>query len=193
MKHDIEDRFFFQLSEEDVPAPPAESRSAREGRRLALIGCFRPRRCGIATFTADSFDHLRSAAPDLAIDVYAMRGRPGDADDPDVRLAIDEHDPASYRAAAEAINQSGADAVWLQHEFGIFGGPAGGMILELVDRIAAPLIVTLHTVLEKPGADQRAVMARLVERASQLVVMSESGRETLIDIYGADADRIEVI
>src|SRR3546814_21108084 len=111
MKHDIEDRFFFQLSEEDVPAPPAESRSAREGRRLALIGCFRPRRCGIATFTADSFDHLRSAAPALAIDVYAMRGRPGDADDPDVRLAIDGHDPASYRAAAEAINQSGADAV----------------------------------------------------------------------------------
>src|SRR3546814_8234073 len=90
MKHDIEDRFFFQLSEEDVPAPPAESRSARGGRRLALIGCFRPRRCGIATFTADSFDHLRSAAPDLAIDVYAMRGRPGDADDPDVRLARSE-------------------------------------------------------------------------------------------------------
>jgi glycosyltransferase involved in cell wall biosynthesis len=192
MKHDSEDRFFFQLSEEDVP-PPVEAPTAREGRRLALIGCFRPRRCGIATFTADSFDHLRSAAPALAIDVYAMRGRPGDADDPDVRLAIDERDPASYRAAAEAINQSGADAVWLQHEFGIFGGPAGGMILELVDRIAAPLIVTLHTVLEKPGADQRAVMARLVERASKLVVMSESGRETLIDIYGADADRIEVI
>src|SRR3546814_2592445 len=79
-----------------------------------------------------------------------MRGRPGDADDPDVRLAIDEQDAASYRAAAEAINESGADAVWLQHEFGIFGGPAGGMILELVERIAAPLIITLHTVLEKP-------------------------------------------
>src|SRR3546814_5727180 len=85
-----------------------------------------------------------------------MRGRPGDADDPDVRLAIDEQDAASYRAAAEAINESGADAVWLQHEFGIFGGPAGGMILELVERIAAPLIITLHTVLEKPSADQRS-------------------------------------
>src|SRR3546814_10423834 len=118
-----------------------------------------------------------------------MRGRPGDADDPDVRLAIDEQDAASYRAAAEAINDSGADAVWLQHEFGIFGGPAGGMILELVERIAAPLIITLHTVLEKPSADQRAVMARLVERASKLVVMSEFGRGTLIDIYGADAEQ----
>lgn len=193
MKHDSEDRFFFQLSEEDVAAPPVEAQATPRGRRLALIGCFRPRQCGIATFTADSFDHLRIAAPDLAVDVYAMRGRPGDADDPDVRLAIDERDAASYRAAAEAVNASGADAVWLQHEFGIFGGPAGGMVLELVDRTAAPLIVTLHTVLEKPSADQQAVMARLVARASKLVVMSEFGRETLIDIYGAEAAQIEVI
>jgi glycosyltransferase involved in cell wall biosynthesis len=193
MKHDSEDRFFFQLSEEDVPAPPPENRSTPQPRRLALIGCFRPRRCGIATFTADSFDHLRSAAPALAIDIYAMRGRPGDADDPDVRLAIDEQDASSYRAAAEAINASGADAVWLQHEFGIFGGPAGAMVLELVEGIAAPLIVTLHTVLEKPSAEQRAVMERLVARASKLVVMSEFGRGALIDIYGADADQIEII
>src|SRR3546814_11960405 len=81
MKHDSEDRVFFELSEDDVPAPPVESRTAPEVRCLALIGCFRPRQCGIATYTADSFDHLRSAAPALVIDVYAMRGRPGDAAD----------------------------------------------------------------------------------------------------------------
>ena len=75
MKHDSEDRFFFQLSEEDIPPPPAETQTPPQARRLALIGCFRPRQCGIATFTADSFDHLRTAAPGLAIDIYAMRGR----------------------------------------------------------------------------------------------------------------------
>src|SRR3546814_8512945 len=67
------------------------------------------------------------------------------------------------------------------------------MILELVERMAAPLIITLHPVLEKPSADQLAVMARLGERASKLGVMSEFGRGTLIDIYGADAEQIEVI
>ena len=193
MKYDGEDRLFFPLSDEDIPAPHVEDRSLRERPRLALIGCFRPRQCGIATFTADSFDHLRAAAPTLDIDIYAMRGRPGDADDPDVRLAIDEQDAASYRAAADAINASGANAVWLQHEFGIFGGPAGRMVLELVDRVAAPLIVTLHTVLAKPSADQQVVMARLVARASKLVVMSEFGRGALIEIYGAEPAQIEVI
>lgn len=191
MKYDGEDRFFFQFSEnETLPISQAESIHAG---RLALIGCFRPRQCGIATFTADSFDHLSIAAPALDIDIYAMRGRAGDADDPAVTLAIDERDPASYRAAAGRINESGADVVWLQHEFGIFGGAAGSMILELVDRIAAPLIVTLHTILEKPDADQKAVMIRLVARASKFVVMSEFGRTTLLDVYGADRDQIEVI
>src|SRR3546814_14812553 len=93
-----------------------------------------------------------------------MRGRPGDADDPDVRLAIDEQDATSYRAAAEAINESGADAVRLQHEFGIFGGPAGGMILELVERIAAPLLIQRHTVLDKTSADQPHVRAHQTGR-----------------------------
>ena len=191
MKYDGEDRFFFPPSE-DATLPAAESNSS-DARRLALIGCFRPRQCGIATFTADSFDHLTIAAPALDIDIYAMRSRAGDADDPAVTMAIEERDPASYRAAADRINDSGADAVWLQHEFGIFGGPAGAMILELVDRIAAPLIVTLHTVLEKPDADQKSVMRRLVARASKFVVMSEFGRTTLLDVYGADRDQIEVI
>lgn len=191
MKYDGEDRFFFPLSEDETP--PVSQAESSNAARLALIGCFRPRQCGIATFTADSFDHLSVAAPTLDIDIYAMRSRAGDADDPEVALAIDERDPASYRAAARRINESGAGVVWLQHEFGIFGGPAGSMILELVDRIAAPLIVTLHTVLERPDADQQAVMARLVARASKFVVMSEFGRTTLLDVYRADRDRIEVI
>src|SRR3546814_18212261 len=126
MKPDSEDRVVCELSADAAPAPPGEARTDPEVRGLALIGGFRPRQCGIATYTADSFDHLRSAAPALVIDVYAMRGRPGDADDPDVRLAIDEQDAASYRAAAEPINESGADAVWLQPEFGLFGGPEIG-------------------------------------------------------------------
>jgi glycosyltransferase involved in cell wall biosynthesis len=192
MDYDSEDRFFSQLADNVPPIAPAEALPFK-ARRLALIGCFRPRQCGIATFTADTYDHLRAAAPALEIDVYAMRGRAGEGGDPDVRLAIDEGDAASYRAAAEAINASDADAVWLQHEFGIFGGPAGALVLDLVDRIAAPLIVTFHTILAEPSADQRRIVERLVARAAKLVVMSEFGRETLAAVYGAEAGQVVVI
>lgn len=191
MKIDNEDHFLPEFRGDDAaPAPSFRRRATAPAKRIALIGCFRPRQCGIATFTADTYDHLRAARPDIDIDIYAMQSRVGDALDPDVRLAIDEEDALSYRAAADAINASGAQAVWLQHEFGIFGGTAGEMVFELVDRVAAPLIVTLHTVLATPNAEQRQVIERLAARAAKLIVMSDHGRETLVAVYGADPDRI---
>ena len=162
--------------------------------RLALIGGFLPRRCGIATFTADIYASLQIAAPKLAVDVYAMApaGVPT-IFDPVVCAAITEGDADSFIDAAKAIEASRADVVWLQHEFGLFGGLAGDMVFELVDRVAAPLIVTLHTVLAEPDADQRRVMDRLIARASKLVVMSERSRDLLRSVYRADEDQIALI
>ncbi|MBA4751582.1 MAG: glycosyltransferase [Sphingopyxis sp.] len=162
--------------------------------RLALIGGFHPRRCGIATFTADIHASLEAAAPEIAVDVYAMA--PASVPtifDPIVRAAITEGDAESFIEAAEAIEASCADVVWLQHEFGLFGGLAGDMVLELVDRISAPLIVTLHTVLAEPDADQRRVMERLIARATKLVVMSERSRHLLRSVYHANDDQIALI
>lgn len=162
--------------------------------RIALVGGFTPRRCGIATFTADIFDSLAAASPSTAVDVYAMTPAPDHTIfDAAVRAAIVENDPESYAAAAQAINRSGADIVWLQHEFGLFAGPAGNMVLELVGRIAAPLIVTMHTVLPDPDPAQMRVMTCLVGRASKLVVMSERSHFLLRNVYGAAADQVILI
>lgn len=193
MKFDSETSFLTSFDNQHELHIGPDAAIAARARRLALIGCFRPRQCGIATFTADVYDHLRNVRPDLAIDVYAMRVQDNDASDSAAVAGIDEREVSAYRVAAEAINASGADAVWLQHEFGIFGGPAGDMILGLVDRIAAPLIVTFHTILAEPGSDQRRVMEHLVAKASKLVVMSAFGRDTLVGVYGAKAERIELI
>lgn len=199
MKHDAEDRYLLDFPHEDGALDAAAGQTMhgaiRAGldRHLAMVGCFRPRQCGIATFTADSHDHLLDAVPGMKVDIYAMRSASDQPDDPAMVMAIDEQDRASYRAAAEAINRSGAGAVWLQHEFGIFGGEAGDMVLDLVDRVAAPLIVTFHTILAEPSEPQRRVIERLVARASRLVVMSIFGRDTLASVYGADPARIAVI
>lgn len=162
--------------------------------RIALIGGFTPRRCGIATFTADIYASLTASSPDLAVDVYAMTP-PSDhmMFDPTVCTTILESDPASFASAARRINASGADIAWLQHEFGLFGGPAGDMILGLVDRIAVPLVITMHTVIPEPDRDQQRVMLRLVARASKLIVMSERARFLLCSVYNADADQIVLI
>ncbi len=162
---------------------------------IALIGGFTPRRCGIATFTADIYASLKTAAPGLDVDVYALTPAldhtPFDAA---VSGMIVAEDRASFIAAAHRINASGAEMVWLQHEFGLFGGPAGDMILELVERIAAPLIVTLHTVIPDPDPAQMKVMRRLIARAAKLIVMSERARLLLLSTtYGAAREQIELI
>ena len=168
--------------------------SAADPLRIALIGGFTPRRCGIATFTADVHASITADFPHASVDVYAMA--PVDDDiafaEP-VRGVIVENDAASFVAAAAAIEASSANVVWLQHEFGLFGGHAGDMILQLTDRIAAPLIVTLHTVMPDPDADQLRVMRRLVARAAKLIVMSQRAADLIAAVFGADKDQIVLI
>lgn len=162
--------------------------------RLALIGNFLPRQCGLATFTTDVYEATRSRFPEIAVDVYAIDDEPGAyAYPPEVTCAIAEQDLGDYVDAARRIGDSGAQAIWLQHEYGIFGGPAGEHILQLLDRTTAPLIVTLHTVLEQPDADQRRVMEGLLRRAAKVVVMAERGREILTRVYGANPRQLVLI
>ncbi len=162
--------------------------------RLALIGNFLPRQCGIATFTTDVFTAMRARFPEIAVDVYAMDDHPGKYDyPPEVTGTIPETDLSAYINTARKIEASGAQAIWLQHEYGIFGGPAGEHILALLDRTTLPVIVTLHTILEKPNADERRVLEGLLRRAARVVVMAERGRDILQRVYGANPRQIAMI
>jgi glycosyltransferase involved in cell wall biosynthesis len=163
-------------------------------RRVALIGNFPPRLCGIATFTRDVRNALNGAFPDMAIDVYAMdEPAVGHVYPPEVVGTIRQDEPADYVNVARRINESDADVVLVQHEYGIFGGPAGALLLRLLDRVAAPIVVTLHTVLENPNAEQHAVIEALAAGASRLVVMAEKGREILMRVHGVAAEKIAVV
>lgn len=161
---------------------------------IAVIGNHPPRMCGIATFTADVREALIAARPGLQADIYAM-------DDPgslhaypaQVVCQIGQNDLSDYRAAARRISESGAQIVCVQHEYGIFGGPAGSHLLQLLDRIDLPVVVTLHTVLQTPNADQRRVIDALVRRASKLIVMAEKGRRILEEVHGIEPGRIAVV
>ena len=161
---------------------------------IALIGNFLPRKCGIATYTTDTFEALRHSFPDLRVDVYAMDDHHAPyAYPPEVTRSIPQNDLMAYFSAARRIEASGAQVIWLQHEYGFFGGEAGEHILALLDRVSVPLIVTLHTILERPNADERRVLEGLLRRAAKVVVMAERGREILQRVYGANPRQIVMI
>src|SRR4030095_7304061 len=110
-----------------------------------------------------------------------------------VRFEIEEQDPGSYRRAAEFVNNSNVDIVCVQHEFGIFGGPAGSHLLALVRELDAPVVTTLHTVLLRPNADQHHVMQQLIAPSAPLVVMTERGQAILEEVYHASPANIDLI
>lgn len=163
-------------------------------RRIAVIGNSLPRRCGIATFTTDLVRAIADLRPNVEICVVAINDHGQTYDYPgSVAFQIKDETVEDYVRAAAFLNAGRFDLVCLQHEFGIFGGEAGGYILELLSRLNMPVVTTLHTVLAKPGAAQRAVMERLVEISSKIVVMANKGQEMLRSVYGVVDDKIEVI
>ncbi len=110
-----------------------------------------------------------------------------------VRFELSEDNLASYRQAADFLNFSNIDLVCLQHEYGIFGGPAGSNILELLRRIQMPVVTTLHTVLREPDPDQRIVMAEIATLSDRLIVMSRQSAEILQEVFHVPAGKIDQI
>ena len=110
-----------------------------------------------------------------------------------VRFEIEEQDLDSYRRAAGFLNFNDVDVVSVQHEFGIFGGPAGSHLLTLLGELKAPVVTTLHTVLPKPNADQHRVMQGLLARSTRLVVMTERGQSILREVYRTPLSKIDLI
>lgn len=161
--------------------------------KIAFVGDYLPRKCGIATFTHDLRIAIakESHAECVVVAMDDIGG--GYAYDSEVQFQVAEQELDEYRAAADFLNFSNVDVVSLQHEFGIYGGPCGSHILAFLHDLRMPVVTTLHTVLSEPSQTQRAVMMQLVRFSTRLVVMTERCRQTLLNTYSVDSDQIDVI
>jgi glycosyltransferase involved in cell wall biosynthesis len=163
-------------------------------RKIAFVGDHLPRKCGIATFTSDLLAAVATAHPQSQCFCVSVNDIKGGYDYPEVvRFEIEEQDLSSYLRAADYLNIGNVDIVCLQHEFGIYGGLAGGHILAFLRELRMPVVTTLHTVLREPRSDQRRVMQELIALSTRLVVMADRGRQMLHSIYGAPAEKIDLI
>ena len=161
---------------------------------VVYISTYPPRRCGIATYTshlAAVVSATRMVGPARVVAIEETGSRR--TYPPAVIEVVPQEDPAGYVRAAEKVNHSRAALVSLQHEYGIFGGEAGEYVLNLIRRLHAPVVATLHTVLARPEPPYRQVLEEISRLASTLVVMSRAAREILHSVYGVDPRRVAVI
>jgi glycosyltransferase involved in cell wall biosynthesis len=178
-------------------APPTRARSKSKPSlpsRIAVIGNYLPRQCGIATFTTDLCSAIAAeygTAQLLALPVndieegYDYPAR--------VRWSLDQNEVASYEEAARFLNFNNIDMVCLQHEYGIFGGPAGSHILDLLRGLKMPVVTTLHTVLREPNPNQLMVMEQIAELSDRLIVMSQLSAQFLQEIFKVPESKIDMV
>ncbi len=162
--------------------------------RIAVIGNYLPRQCGIATFTTDLCAAIAAeygTARLLALPVNDTEE--GYYYPAPVRWALTQDDLKSYQEAANFLNFNNIDMVCLQHEYGIFGGPAGSHILHLLRGLKMPVVTTLHTVLREPNPAQMMVMEQIAERSDRLIVMSQLSSQFLQEIYKVPGSKIDMV
>jgi len=162
--------------------------------RIAIVGNYLPRQCGIATFTTDLCSALATEYGGDRLFAIPVNDPESAYDYPSqVRLELEQEDLTSYERAAEFLNFNGNDLACVQHEYGIYGGVAGKYILTLLRKLKMPVVTTLHTVLREPDANQRMVLEEVARLSDRVIVMSEQAAQFLREIYAVPAGKIDVI
>src|SRR5882672_2540855 len=162
--------------------------------RVAFIGTYLPRQCGIATFTTDLCEAFATEYHETTCIAVPVNDTAAGYPYPNrVRFELTEKEIDSYRRAADFLNINNVDLVCLQHEYGIFGGRAGSHVLALLRELRMPIVTTLHTILREPDPDQKRVLEEVAGLSDRLVVMSQRGVEFLQDIYGVPPEKIDLI
>ena len=159
---------------------------------VTIVSTYPPRACGLATFARDLRGGLIAAGATADV-VSVVREPAGAARRPEVAYEIRQDVREDYAAAAEFINAGSADLVSIQHEFGIFGGSEGLYVLDLMDAVRVPVVARLHTVLPRPEPHYRRALEAIVARSARIVVMTETARDLLRDVYGVDPAVVDVV
>jgi glycosyltransferase involved in cell wall biosynthesis len=164
--------------------------------RVLYVSTYIPRKCGIATFTKDLTNAINLMNPSAIAEIAAMDNKTSEKlrYPHEVKFRIRQENKTDYQEVARYINDTGeVDTVVIQHEFGIFGGKDGEMVMDLVNMLKKPVIATLHTVVENPTERMKLIIGELGEKAEYLVVMLEGAKEILGKVYGIDKKKVVVI
>jgi glycosyltransferase involved in cell wall biosynthesis len=155
---------------------------------FGILSTHPPTPCGIATFSAALSDGL--AAKGAAVSVVRIADDDVSARDNVVGELVNGS-PSSIAETAELLNQS--DIAIIQHEYGIYGGPDGDEVVQIMENLTVPTIVVAHTVLKDPTPQQRSVLERVMTLADQVIAMSETAQRLLCEAFPLERHKVTTI
>ena len=159
---------------------------------VGFVGTYPPTQCGLATFTRALLRSMTDHEPGRAVGVVAVvEHEPTASPAPPVVATWVQGDLESCMRAVGALDDY--DAVILQHEYGIFGGPDGDEVITLLNELEPPVITVVHTVLMDPTGGQRRVLEQVCRSSQRVVVMTNAARCRLHGAYNVDRGKTVVI
>ncbi len=162
-------------------------------KKVAFISSYPPRKCGIGTFVSDLISSVSAYASEKFTPLVVALSNDSYDYPRQVEFEIRPNVKNDYISAAEYLNFSNVDVVSVQHEFGLFGGAAGSYLSLFLQNIKAPVVTTLHTILNEPTAEYYKSMLDLCRYSDKLIVMNARGIDMLRDIYKVPSDKIVLI
>ena len=164
-------------------------------REILMLSSYPPRECGIATYSKDLFNALSQTIGGSSLSVCALETSKESRDYPEeVKFILDTSQVHEYILLAEKVNKDkNIKAVFIQHEFGLFGGRYGEMLLYFLYTLRKPVMITFHTVLPEPDQKLISVVRNIVERTDSVMVMTNSSANILVNEYGVLESMIHVI
>jgi MinD superfamily P-loop ATPase len=160
-------------------------------RSFGFLSTYRPTAGGVASLTAALAAALQTGTPASRVGVVRVVDRL----EPDVRPEVVHHllssAPGGEAEVATILN--GFDAVIIQHDDGIYGGPDGDQLISVLARLTVPVIVVLHAVLAEPTLNQRAVLEQVLNAADAVVTTTPAARLCLLQNYPVAPARVVTI
>lgn len=162
--------------------------------KVIYVSSYIPRKCGIATFTKDLTNNINQLNPYALAEIMALNKNGEDLSYPwETKYKVNQDELINFLQAADYINQSSADIICLQHEFGLFGGKCGEFVLPFIESIKKPLVSTLHTVVQDANSDCGNIIKRIIAGSNAIIVMIKETKNRLINDYGASDKKVVVI
>lgn len=158
--------------------------------RFGFISTYPPTQCGLASFTASLYRGLVTTTGGVGR-VISVVDTPQSRSGPEVVGQLVAGDAQGARRTAHLLADT--QVVIVQHEYGVYGGPDGDEVLDVLDALTVPSIVVLHTVLSTPTPHQREVLEAVAELADAVVTMTETAQDRLAAGYRVDMDKVTVI
>jgi len=165
-------------------------------QEILFITSFPPRKCGIATYSQDLIHAIEDKYVEgYSIKVCALQNRDVPLDYPDqVKYILNTWIREDYTELAEEINlDKNLRIIYLQHEFGLFGGELGSYLIDFLKKVEVPVVTTFHTIIPTPSDERKSIVREITKLSSKVIVMTRLSLDILVSDYKIALPKIKVI